>query len=274
MPADPQEIRRSSKRQKPLPKVSNEMPTEKSSDIPPDFTKRCHYILQIYTCGHKTWLNKPRIQHMHPFCMFAYMATEGDKTKSDVKYRFHKLRCTNMSTQPKELHMAEVCAKCRPIELGVAGVTKQLREYESLVDGKGQTSIGEGKVEQSKENNDGLAKQSKEDAGVAQTDENIGKDAEGNAESKPSTENDGELWKTVKEWPSKQVDDNATDSETPLARSVFGSFIGMFMPAAKPQESKSDDNDEPLEIWIEVEEEPEQPDLWEDDGEWVNIYGQ
>lgn len=55
-----------------------------------------------------------------------------------------RIRCANMETQPRNVDIAELCGKCRPYTLGVAGRRGREREVEVLDgDGDGDVRSGE-----------------------------------------------------------------------------------------------------------------------------------
>ncbi|KAF8863704.1 hypothetical protein BDZ45DRAFT_722143 [Acephala macrosclerotiorum] len=291
-----------------------------TSDTLPDFTKKCHYTLQLYTCAHKTWLNKPRIKHV--WCASSFMCQLlPQASRSPFPSRqFNKLqhsdknsdktRCTNMATKPKEIQMKEVCAKCRPVSLGVL---KEVRKYERTVGWEEEERVyrvgdecdrenkKDGEVEVEVKRQDEVKKGEDEYNKIvceSGKEVEIGKDAGGNAEAKPDEVlEEVHLWETVKEWPAKEaheridisnqvpVADPASPPAAPqplIARSIFGSFANLLMANGKQEEPKpEDDDDEPFEIWTKVDEDPDWDKidakdakrgmLWKDSGDWVNV---
>ncbi|KAE8452024.1 hypothetical protein EG329_002189 [Mollisiaceae sp. DMI_Dod_QoI] len=294
MPIDPQEFKRKYKwhmapTDKPPSMVSN------SSEPPPDFVNKCHYTLQHYKCDHKTWLNKPRIHHVWPYCLLSQHCFSGMDKADEQKFNHHKTRCTNMATKPMEVKMKEVCAKCRPFELGAVNTKKDLREHERLVGAEEQAFFGivsdEGvSVEMTEEKAaaSNVEKSDRKDESSKSLDEkenkedDIDRDAEGNAQTKPGEVKEQEqLWETVREWPAKENDSNDKTPKPPATRSIFGSFFNAFMHDGKEDKTKVDDDDEQIEIWTEVDEDPDwdkidsketkKRKLWKNSGEWVKV---
>jgi hypothetical protein len=95
-----------------------------------DFTTKCHYTLRLYTCTHKSFLPVPRITHVRT-CP-NYVPSNPTLSDHSPTYLLNasKHRCNNMASKPKEIHLSELCSKCRPYSLGVE---KQLRDFETLV---------------------------------------------------------------------------------------------------------------------------------------------
>jgi len=65
-----------------------------------DYTKKCHYTLDIFICGDKEW-RKPKVTHVKP-CLLRVGTPSNN----------HK--CTNMAKAPKTNEQTELCSKCRP----------------------------------------------------------------------------------------------------------------------------------------------------------------
>jgi hypothetical protein len=105
------------------------------SPATPDFSTKCHYTLQIYTCNHKSFLPTHRITHVSA-CLYADTA---NLLTSDLSPSYplngNKHRCNNMASKPREVHVNELCSKCRPHTLGMG---KKLRDFERLANSKGE----------------------------------------------------------------------------------------------------------------------------------------
>jgi hypothetical protein len=105
------------------------------SPATPDFSTKCHYTLQIYTCNHKSFLPTHRITHVAA-CIYALPAKPLTlDLSSSYLLNGSKHRCNNMAGKPKEVHVNELCPKCRPHTLGMG---KMLRNFEVSANSKGE----------------------------------------------------------------------------------------------------------------------------------------
>lgn len=201
--------------------------------------------------------------------------------------------------------MREVCAKCRPVSLGVV---KEVREYERVIgEEEERAAFGVG-VDLSRKTDKALEVESGEDKNKGEDENNkliceskkgvnieIGQDAEGNAMMKPGeVKEEGQMWQTVREWPARETQESRdivdqvpaatppTTPQTPMARSIFGSFANLFTICGKQdQQQLEEDGDEPFEIWTKVDEDPDwekidakdakQGMLWKESGDWVHV---
>jgi hypothetical protein len=105
----------------------------------PEFTTKCHYILRIYACTHKSFSPSPRVTHISP-CVYAIPSrTATSPILSQIspydQLNACKKRCNNMVSKPREIHVNELCRKCCPHQLGAE---KKLKQFEALVPDRGE----------------------------------------------------------------------------------------------------------------------------------------
>lgn len=257
--------------------ISSDMRNRRATEVLPDFTKKCHFTIQLYPCGHKTWLNKPRIRHIHPYCLLAYPADPliPTKVKEQGGNKSSKTRCTNMASKPKEVHMTEICSSCEPFVFDWGGEKKETAVL--------QKDIGIDGLEER------LARMRISD--VKNKDE-IGKDAEGNSRIRPEQPKKDEQTKEMtntstlgkleaeesspvheeiitrstssassknirKEETVKEETESNAVGTAPQARTLFGSFVNMFKGTPDISGLDSLKDDEPIEIWTEIDEDPD-----------------